>query len=86
MAHVKLGDHLYYGLGTEVDMTAAAAEYRAAVDSQIPQAMFNLGYMHEQGLGLGKDLHLAKRYYDMAIETSADAKVLGSASCPSHTL
>ena len=32
--------------------------------------MFNLGYMHEYGLGVKPDLHLAKRYYDMAIETN----------------
>lgn len=39
------------------------------------QAMFNLGYMHEQGLGMKKDWHLAKRCYDLAAETSVDAKV-----------
>lgn len=40
-----------------------------------PQAMFNLAYMHEQGLGMKKDWHLAKRFYDLASETSVDAKV-----------
>lgn len=39
------------------------------------QAMFNLGYMHEQGLGMKKDWHLAKRLYDLAAETNSDAKV-----------
>lgn len=39
------------------------------------QAMFNLGYMHEQGLGMKQDIHLAKRCYDLAAETSDDAKV-----------
>ena len=42
---------------------------------QNSQAMFNLGYMHEQGLGMKKDIHLAKRCYDLAAETNADAKV-----------
>lgn len=42
---------------------------------QNAQAMFNLGYMHEQGLGMKKDIHLAKRCYDLAAETNADAKV-----------
>ena len=37
--------------------------------------MFNLGYMHELGHGMPKDIHLAKRFYDMAAETSTDAKV-----------
>ena len=39
------------------------------------KAMFNLGYMHELGLGMKRDIHLAKRFYDMAAETSVDAKV-----------
>lgn len=42
---------------------------------QNAQAMFNLGYMHEQGLGMKKDWHLAKRCYDSAAEISADAKI-----------
>ena len=37
--------------------------------------MFNLGAMHEHGLGLPKDLHLAKRYYDMALSTDPKAYV-----------
>ena len=39
------------------------------------QAMFNLGYMHELGLGMRRDIHLAKRFYDLAAETSVDAKI-----------
>ena len=31
--------------------------------------------MHELGLGMKQDIHLAKRFYDMAADTSADAKV-----------
>jgi len=75
-ARVRLGDYYYYGWGTPVDYTTAATQYRLATDHQRnPQAMFNLAYMHEQGLGLKQDLHLAKRFYDMAAETSPDAKV-----------
>lgn len=39
------------------------------------QAMFNLGYMHEHGQGLPLDLHLAKRYYDQAVEIDPAAKL-----------
>lgn len=39
------------------------------------QAMFNLGYMHEHGQGLPFDLHLAKRYYDQALEVDHAAKL-----------
>jgi TPR repeat protein len=35
--------------------------------------MFNLGYMYERGLGLPRDLHLAKRYYDLALEAAPEA-------------
>ena len=55
IARVKVGDYHYYGLGTKVDYEAAALNYRLASDQQAnPQAMFNLGYMHEQGFGLKK--------------------------------
>jgi TPR repeat protein len=75
-ARVRLGDYYYYGWGTPVDYSSAAAQYRQASEVQRnPQAMFNLAYMHEQGLGLKQDLHLAKRFYDMAAETSVDAGV-----------
>lgn len=76
-AQVKLGDYHYYGLGTgNVDYETAASHYRMASEQQHnAQAMFNLAYMHEQGLGMKKDIHLAKRFYDLAAETNADAKI-----------
>ena len=37
--------------------------------------MFNMGYMYQIGLGVPQDFHLAKRYYDMAAETSSKAYV-----------
>uniref|UniRef100_A0A673KC73 SEL1L adaptor subunit of ERAD E3 ubiquitin ligase n=1 Tax=Sinocyclocheilus rhinocerous TaxID=307959 RepID=A0A673KC73_9TELE len=45
------------------------------VQQHSAQAMFNLGYMHEKGLGIKQDIHLAKRFYDMAAEASPDAQV-----------
>ncbi|XP_011868899.1 PREDICTED: protein sel-1 homolog 1 [Vollenhovia emeryi] len=75
-AQVKLGDAHYYGRGTKVDYEAAASHYRSASEQQHnAQAMFNLGYMHERGLGLAKDRHLAKRCYDLAAEASPDARI-----------
>ena len=54
-ARVKLGDYYYYGQGTEVNYEAAAGQYRIASDKQSSaQAMFNLGYMYEYGIGLKK--------------------------------
>jgi len=72
-AELKLGDYHYYGYGIPVDLEAAVAHYRTASDSRSPQGMFNLAYMYAHGLGLARDYHLAKRHFDMAIETSADA-------------
>ncbi len=47
----------------------AAKYYRtAAVELQSARANFNLGYMHEWGLGLTKDFYLAKRFYDVAAD------------------
>ncbi|KAK4472806.1 hypothetical protein MN116_004023 [Schistosoma mekongi] len=75
-SRVKLGDYYYYGLGTDVNYQKAIQHYRTASDQHHnAQAMFNLGYMHEQGLGLKRDLYLAKRFYDMAAEASIDARV-----------
>ncbi|XP_033216248.1 protein sel-1 homolog 1 isoform X2 [Belonocnema kinseyi] len=75
-AQVKLGDAHYYGRGTRVDYEAAASHYRSASEQQHnAQAMFNLGYMHERGLGLAQDRHLAKRCYDLAAEASPDARI-----------
>ena len=36
-------------------------------------AYWNLGWMYEQGQGVPRDWHLAKRYYDMSGETSREA-------------
>jgi len=35
--------------------------------------MWNLGWMYENGMGVNKDYHLAKRYYDMALDTNSEA-------------
>lgn len=70
---LRIGDAYYYGVGVgEADRNKSAAVYLQASQKRSAQAMFNLGTMHEHGLGLPKDLHLAKRYYDMVL--SADPK------------
>ncbi|KAL5249401.1 hypothetical protein ACHWQZ_G018301 [Mnemiopsis leidyi] len=75
-ARLKLGDYYYYGQGTDADPVEAAEQYQIASDvDHNPQAMFNLGYMHELGIGRAQDMHLAKRYYDMAASASVDAHV-----------
>jgi SEL1 protein len=53
----------------------AAEAYLHARSQSNAQAMFNLGYMHEHGHGLPLDLHLAKRYYDQAVEVDSAARL-----------
>ncbi|VDP02014.1 unnamed protein product [Soboliphyme baturini] len=76
VSRVKVGDYYYYGLGTKQDYEEAANNYKTASEQlRNAQAMFNLAYMHENGLGIKKDLHLAKRFYDMAAEANPEAVV-----------
>ncbi|XP_059290447.1 ERAD-associated E3 ubiquitin-protein ligase component HRD3A isoform X3 [Lycium ferocissimum] len=74
-AALLIGDAYYYGRGTERDYDRAAEAYMHAKSQSNAQAMFNLGYMHEHGQGLPFDLHLAKRYYDQALEVDRAAKL-----------
>ena len=36
-------------------------------------AYWNLGFMYENGHGVPQDWHLAKRYYDLSLETSTES-------------
>lgn len=77
-SRVKMGDYYLNGIGmrqnNEPDASAAAACYQAAAEGmQSAQAMWNLGWMHENGIGIDQDFHLAKRFYDQALETNREA-------------
>jgi SEL1 protein len=63
---------LFAGLEKEQrDHFGIAAYYyrKAADDHESARANFNLGFMHEWGLGLTQDFPLAKRFYDIAAST-----------------
>ena len=71
---VKMGDYYLNGFGAEADVDKAVQCYTGASDySQSAQALFNLGWMHENGVGMTQDFHLAKRYYDNALEVNEEA-------------
>lgn len=71
---VKMGDYYLHGIGTDPDVEKAVQCYTGASEYyQSAQALYNLGWMHENGVGLNQDYHLAKRYYDSALETNEEA-------------
>ncbi|KAA1470562.1 HCP-like protein [Dentipellis sp. KUC8613] len=78
-ALVKVGDYYYHGLGVpdepkEDRFEKAAGYYQSAADTQVSAlAMWSLGWMYENGIGVPQDFHLAKRHYDVALETNAEA-------------
>lgn len=80
-ALVKVGDYYYHGLGVadepaSVRFEKAAGYYQSAADTQMSAlAMWNLGWMYENGVGVPQDFHLAKRHYDSALETNNEAYV-----------
>jgi SEL1 protein len=57
-ALVKVGDYYYHGLGVPVDQEStryekAARYYQSAADTQMSAlAMWNLGWMYENGVGV----------------------------------
>ncbi|XP_026568663.1 protein sel-1 homolog 2 [Pseudonaja textilis] len=72
-ARVKIGDYYFYGFGTTKDYVSAVTYYTLAANQLSAEAMFNLAYMYEHGLGVPQDIHLARRWYDLAAETTPDA-------------
>ncbi|KAK2768329.1 ERAD-associated protein [Arachnomyces sp. PD_36] len=71
---VKMGDYYLRGLGTEIDVDKASTCYQSAAEGQhSAQAYWNLGWMHENGIAVEQDFHMAKRYYDLALETTQEA-------------
>ncbi|CCF60754.1 hypothetical protein KAFR_0L01450 [Kazachstania africana CBS 2517] len=63
-AGVIAGD-VYYDKG---QYEKAFSMYQSAALKYSVQAIWNLGYMYEYGLGVPMDFHLAKRYYDQVLE------------------
>lgn len=71
---VKMGDYYFSGIGTDIDYDKALGCYQVASSfQQSAQALWNIGYMYENGIGLKQDFHLAKRYYDQALDANTEA-------------
>lgn len=69
----KLAGSLYGNQGRP-DYSVAFNYYQAAAENEKSSlALWNLGFMYEYGIGVKKDLYLAKRYYDRSLELNKDA-------------
>eukprot|EP00938_MAST-03A_sp_MAST-3A-sp1_P006573 g6573.t1 len=79
MAKLRLGDWYYYDLGgsasdSDNNLKHSVSYYRSASLSQSSQAMFNMGFMYQFGMGVPVDLHLSKRFYDQSYEVNHKAR------------
>lgn len=78
---VKVGDYYYHGLGVpdepaDIRFEKAAGFYQSAADTSMSAlALWNLGYMYENGVGVPQDYHLAKRHYDSALTVNSEAYI-----------
>lgn len=70
LAMLRMGDLVYREHG---DFKRAASVYEGAARLKNAEALFNLGVMHALGRGLQHNTHLAKRYFNQAIEADRDA-------------
>lgn len=69
-----MGDYYLSGTGIEADPEKASICYHTAAEAHYSaQAYWNLGWMHENGVAVEQDFHMAKRYYDLALEANAGA-------------
>jgi SEL1 protein len=72
-----MGDCYYHGIGTPVDYEKAASCYQVAAEMERSSlAMWNLGWMHENGIGTVRDFHLAKRWYDSSLHYNREAYLI----------
>ncbi|KAJ6120911.1 Tetratricopeptide-like helical [Penicillium sp. IBT 18751x] len=71
---IKMGDYYLAGMGTVSDADKASTCYHNAAEAhRSAQAYWNLGWMHENGIAVQQDFHMAKRYYDLALDTNKEA-------------
>lgn len=71
---LKMGDYYLGGFGIPADPEKASTCYHTAAEGHhSAQAFWNLGWMHENGVTVEQDFHMAKRYYDLALATNQEA-------------
>ncbi|NDB67513.1 MAG: sel1 repeat family protein [Methylocystaceae bacterium] len=68
LSMTMLGDLYYIGELVDVNYTEALKWYSKAASHKFANGYFGLGLLHGQGLGLTKDLELAKSYFEKAVD------------------
>ena len=59
-----MGDYHFKGFGTEVNYEKAAACYQVAAEAELSaMAMWNLGWMHENGIGVARVCIMSNVYF-----------------------
>jgi hypothetical protein len=79
-AQVTVGEIYERGLGTEPNYAAAAQWYQKAVDQKYSRALFNLGTLYEQGLGVPADKLRALNLYRQSWGLPEDSLMFQSAA------
>lgn len=69
-ARARAADYLLEGIGTQSSQPQKAAEfYKLLSKMRMGYGYYMLGWLHEYGVGLRKDVHLALRHYEYALQT-----------------
>lgn len=88
-ALVKVGDYYYHGLGVsdeprDVQLEKAAGYYQGAVETQVSAlAMWNLGWMYENGMGVAQVIYLSSASFSSVFDwlRADDVLDVGFPSC-----
>lgn len=66
-AECSLGMCYQYGYGTKIDYEKARSFYEASAKQGLGLAYYRMGLLYEQGLGVTKDVRMAKQYFGEAL-------------------
>lgn len=69
-ARARAADYLLEGIGCDDPQPETAAEYYKVLSKmRMGYGYYMLGWLHEHGVGLRKDVHLALRHYQYSVDT-----------------
>lgn len=71
---VRIGDYHFYGLaGLQPNAQEAIRWYSRASAEGVDAGAYNVGHMHEFGIGVPVDVNRAERYYRRVLELASDS-------------